>query len=236
MPVLVLVVRALSPAFVTALLSPTVLEALRLTLLTTSLTLVLTLLTGTPIAYLLARYDFRGRQVIDTLVDLPIILPPTVAGVALLLTFGRRGFIGAYLSDLGLALAFTTSAVVLAQLFVASPLYIRAAKAGFAAVPPTVEAAALTLGASRWRTFLRVTLPLALPHLIEGAVLAWARAVGEFGATLVFAGSLKGVTQTMPLAIYTALESDLNAALALSAILTLVAFSLLTAFRQFVKL
>ena len=236
LPVLVLLVRAFSPGFASALLSPTVTEALRLTLLTTSISLALILLTGTPLAYLLARYRFRGRRLLDTLVDLPVVLPPTVAGVALLLTFGRRGVVGAFLADLGLTLAFTTTAVVMAQVFVAAPLYIRAAKAGFAAVPASYEGAALTLGASRWRTFRGVTLPLALPFLLEGAVLAWARAVGEFGATLVFAGSLRGVTQTMPLAIYAALESDLNAALVSSAILTLVAFSLLTAFRQFVKL
>lgn len=236
LPLLVLILRVLNPGFLPSLLSTTVTEALRLSLLTSAISLLLTVLLGTPLAYLLARYTFPGQRILDTLVDLPIVLPPTVAGLGLLLTFGRRGFIGAYLNEVGITLAFTTVAVVMAQLFVASPLYIRAAKAGFSTVGQSYEGAALTLGASRWRTFRRVTLPLAAPHLTEGIILTWARAIGEFGATLVFAGSFRGLTQTMPLAIYAALESDLNAALVLSAILSLVAFSLLAAFRQFVKL
>jgi molybdate transport system permease protein len=180
----------------------------------------------------LARYQFMGKRLLETLLDLPIVLPPTVAGVALLLTFGRRGFIGSYLNDLGITIAFTTTAVVLAQLFVASPLYIRSMRAAFANISERLEGAALTLGASRTQTFWRVTLPLTLPYFLEGVVLSWARALGEFGATIVFAGSLQGRTQTMPLAIYAALEQDLNTALVISAILTVVAFGLLFAFRQ----
>ena len=231
LPSLIVVGRALQPEFIDALVSPVATEALRLSLLTTSLSLVLMLIFATPTAYWLARYRFPGHRLLDTLIDLPLVLPPTVAGVALLLTFGRRGVVGSLLSDIGINLAFTTTAVVMAQLFVATPLYIRALKVGFASVPETTEAAALTLGAGRWRTFWRVTLPLSFPFLIEGVVLAWARALGEFGATIVFAGSFQGSTQTMPLAIYAALESDLNVALALSAILTVTAFGLLLLFR-----
>ncbi len=235
LPSLVVIARAISPAFVSTLISPTVIEALRLSLLTTSLSLALTLLLGTPLAYLLARYDFLGKRWLETLLDLPIVLPPTVAGVALLLTFGRRGFIGNYLNEVGITIAFTTTAVVLAQLFVASPLYIRSMRAAFANISERIEGAALTLGASRTQTFWRVTLPLTLPYFLEGVVLSWARALGEFGATIVFAGSLQGRTQTMPLAIYAALEQDLDTALVISAILTVVAFGLLFIFRQIVR-
>ena len=234
LPTLVIVLRSLGSESL-GVLNSTAVEALRLSLLTTSISLGLTLLFGTPIAYLLARYRFWGHRVLDTLIDLPILLPPTVAGVGLLLTFGRRGFVGQYLNDVGITLAFTTTAVVMAQLFVASPLYIRAMKAGFQSVPEHLEGAALSLGASRWRTFFRVTLPLTLPYLLEGAVLMWARALGEFGATIVFAGSLIGRSQTMPLAIYATLEQDLDAALKLSAILTVLAFALLLSFRALTR-
>jgi molybdate transport system permease protein len=235
LPSFIVIARAISPSFVNALISPTVTEALRLSLLTTLISLALTLLFGTPLAYFLARYQFAGKRLLETLLDLPIVLPPTVAGVALLLTFGRRGFIGSYLSDLGITIAFTTTAVVLAQVFVASPLYIRSMRAAFANTSERLEAAALTLGASRMQTFWRVTLPLTLPYFLEGLILSWARALGEFGATIVFAGSLQGRTQTMPLAIYAALEQDLDTALVISAILTVVAFGLLFVFRQIVK-
>lgn len=235
LPSLVLLARALNPALIDSLVNPTVTEALRLSLITTGLSLLLIMVLGTPVAYLLVRYRFPGHRLLDTLLDLPLVLPPTVAGVALLLTFGRRGFVGSYLSDAGVNLAFTTIAVVLAQMFVAAPLFIRAMKAGFSSVPERTEAAALTLGAGRWRTFWRITLPLTVPAFIEGSVLAWARALGEFGATIVFAGSLAGRTQTMPLAIYAALESDLDAAITLAAILTLSAFALLLIFRYFVR-
>ena len=235
LPTGVLIVRAVHPSVVEALLQPAALQALRLSLVTTGLSMVLTLLLGTPVAYLLARYRFPGYRILDALLDLPIVLPPVVAGVSLLLVFGRRGVLGAYLDSLGVNLAFTTSAVVLAQLFVAAPLYIRAMKAGFSSVPTRLEAISLTLGRDRWGTFWHVTWPLTRPYLIEGLVLAWARALGEFGATIVFAGSLANRTRTMPLAIYAALESDLEAALALSALLAITAFVLLFAFRLLVR-
>ena len=226
LPVGVLLIRALAPGTLTTLLQPAAAEALRLSLLTTGTSMALTVLLGTPVAYLLARYTFRGRRFLDVLVDLPVVLPPVVAGVGLLLVFGRRGILGEPLSSLGVNLAFTTTAVVLAQLFVASPFYIRALKVGFAGVPRELEAAALIDGADRWGAFWRVTWPLALPAFGEGLVLAWARALGEFGATVVFAGSLQGRTRTLPLAIYAALERDLDAALALSGLLSAFALGL----------
>ncbi len=235
LPTAALLWRALNPQFAAALLRPAVIEALRLSLLTTTLSMLLTLLLGTPVAYLLARYRFPGHRLLDVLLDLPLVLPPVVAGVGLLLVFGRRGFIGSWLNDLGIRVAFTTLAVVMAQIFVASPLYIRAMKAGFLSVSKRLEAVSLTLGRSRWETFWRVTWPLTLPYLIEGFVLAWARALGEFGATIVFAGSFAGRTRTMPLAIYATLESDLDAALALAAVLTIAAFLLLFVFRLLLR-
>ncbi len=164
-----------------------------------------------------------------------MVLPPVVAGVGLLLVFGRRGVLGEPLGNLGINLAFTTTAVVMAQLFVASPFYIRALKVGFRAVPKDLEAAALIDGADRWGVFWRVTWPLTLPAFTEGLVLAWARALGEFGATIVFAGSLEGRTRTLPLAIYAALERDLDAALALSGVLTVAALGLFLVFRAVVR-
>ena len=206
---------------------PIVTEALRLSALTSFCSLLLAILLGTPIAYLLARQHFRGASVLDSLIDLPMVLPPTVAGVALLMAFGRRGILGVWLNVFGVQIAFTTVAVVLAQSFVSAPFYIRAARAGFQSVDQELERVAYTLGHSPLSTFLRVTIPLAFPALLGGAVMAWARALGEFGATIMFAGNLVGRTQTMPLAIYIAMESDLTVALVLSAILVIVSFSLL---------
>lgn len=231
LPTLVLLLRAARPEAIGTLIGPVAAEALRLSLVTTGLAVATTVVLGTPLAYLLARYRFRGRRLLDALVDLPVVLPPVVAGVALLLVFGRQGLLGAPLAEAGISLAFTTAAVVLAQTFVASPFYVRALKVGFASVPRELEAAALTDGADRWTAFWRVTLPLASPAVVEGVVLAWARALGEFGATIVFAGSLAGRTRTLPLAIYAALERDLDAAVALSAILTVAALGLFLVFR-----
>ncbi len=226
LPVATLLVHAARPGVLTALTLPTALDALRLSLLTTSIALILTILLGTPLAYLLARYTFPGKRALEAMVDLPVVLPPVVAGVALLLVFGRRGLLGAPLAEAGIGLAFTTSAVVLAQLFVASPFYVRALKVAIAAVPRSVEEAARIDGANQLGTLRHVTLPLALPGMIEGSVLTWARALGEFGATIVFAGSMAGRTRTMPLEIYAALERDLDAAIATSAVLTVAALAL----------
>jgi molybdate transport system permease protein len=209
------------------------LQALRLSLVTSTLTLLIALAVGTPLAYLLARTTFPGKLVVDSLVDLPIVLPPTVAGVALLVAFGRRGELGQYLDEGGIQLAFTTTAVILAQLFVAAPYLIRSLKAGFESVDPTYEQVSATLGVSPLRTFWRISLRLARPALISGSILCWARALSELGATLIFAGNFSGRTQTMPLAIVTAFESSqgLAGAVTLSVILLLVAFLLLLGLR-----
>jgi len=206
-----------------ALARPMVTEALWLSLWTSIVALCLSVALGTPVAWLLARSEFRGRRILDTLVDLPMVLPPAVAGIGLLLAFSRQGL---------LDLAFSPVAVVLAQVFVASPFYVRAAKAGFGGVDPALEQVAATLGQSPTAIFGRVTIPLALPGLIGGAVVTWARALGEFGATIFFAGNLPGVTQTMPLAIYSALETDLDAAVALALILVVASALLLFTFKR----
>jgi molybdate transport system permease protein len=195
-------------------------QALTLSILTTAAAMVMILGLGTPLAYLLARRHFPGRWLIDTLIDLPIVLPPAVAGIALLMAFGRRGVLGGPLADLGITIPFTAVAVVFAQVFVAAPFYIRAARGGFERIEPDLEAAAADLGARPATVFRTITLPLARPGLAAGAVLAWARALGEFGATIMFAGNLAGTTQTMPLAIYGEYGSgDLPAALLLAIML-----------------
>lgn len=211
------------------LTSPFVWHALRLSILTSTLTLTLALLLGVPMAYVLVRARFPGRRLLAVLVELPMVLPPTVAGVALLVAFGRRGVIGGTLADAGVDLSFTTAAVVMAQLFVAAPFLVRSVAAGFEAIDTTYEDVSRTLGVSEWRTFWRVTLPLARPALLSGAVLCWTRALSELGATLIFAGNFEGRTQTMPLAIITAFESSagLAGAIALSLVLLAVALFLL---------
>jgi molybdate transport system permease protein len=171
-----------------------------------------------PLAYLLARHRFRGRELLDTLIDLPITVPPVVGGVALLLAFGRRGLIGRSFEAMGVSIPFSTLAVVLAQVFIASPFFVKAARAGFESVPVRFESAARTLGAGPWRVFWTVTLPLARPSLLAGAVLCWARALSEFGATMMFAGNFPGRTQTLALAVMSAMESDLATALAVSSL------------------
>jgi molybdate transport system permease protein len=201
---------------------PVVREALWLSLGTSLAATAFCMALGLPAAYLLARYRFRGREWLDTLADLPMTIPPVVAGVGLLMAFGRAGLIGRSLEALGVRLAFSTLAVVLAQAFVAMPFFFKAARAGFQAVEPEMEQIALTLGATRWTAFWHVTLPLARPALLAGLTLTWARAMSEFGATLMFAGNLPGRTQTLPLAVMTAMESNLETALTL-ALVSLIA-------------
>ncbi len=226
---------AAASALLDALRRPIVLEALRLSLLTSLIVLLLALLLGSPLALVLARQRWRGIGLLDSLVDLPIVLPPAVAGLALLLTFGRRGLLGTPLAAAGIELPFTTAAVVLAGLFVAAPFYVRAARSGFLSVPRELEEAARVEGASEWQVFRFVSVPVAAPALFGGAILCWARALGEFGATIMFAGQFMGRTQTMPLAIYAALESDLDAALALSVLLLAISFALLLLFRRWLR-
>lgn len=194
-------------------------QAIALSLNTSTLAAGVTVLFGTPVAYLLARRQFRLKRALDTLIDLPTVLPPAVAGVALLMAFGRRGIVGSLLEDWGLHIAFTQTAVVIAQIFIAAPLYIKSAMIGFAGVEPELEQAAALDGANGWGVFRHVTIPLSWTALLSGAVLTWARALGEFGATIIFAGNFPGRTQTMPLAIYIGFELDLDVALTLSVIL-----------------
>jgi molybdate transport system permease protein len=188
-------------------------------MVTTLVTTLLTLLMGTPVAYLLARRSLRFRRLIDSLIDLPMVLPPSVAGVALLMAFGRRGLLGSYLEALGVHIAFSQVAVVLAQLFVAAPFFVKAATIGFASIEPELKEAAALDGASGWQIFRHIVVPLSWSALLSGSVVTWARALGEFGATIIFAGNYPGRTQTMPLAIYIGFELDLEVALTLSVIL-----------------
>ena len=207
------------------------LTALRLSILTSVISIAVVVAAGTPFAYLLARSDHWFARVIDSLVELPIVLPPVVAGVAMLMAFGRGGVIGGLLDDAGVDISFTTTAVVFAQIFVAAPFYVRSAKLGFQSVARDYEDVSQTLGVSPFATFWRITLPLAAPAIITGLGLAWARALSEFGATIMFAGNLMGETQTMPLAIMTAMETSggLDSALALSALLLVVSVIALSA-------
>jgi len=202
------------------------LSALRLSLITSASATILCAAIGVPAGYLLSRFDFPGKFWIDSVVDLPLTLPPVVAGVALLMTYGARGTLNRVL-PFHIDLGFTMAAVVLAQAFVASPFMVRAAQSGFDAVDPELSQASATLGAGQWTTFRRIYLPLAGPALLSGATLTWARALSEFGATLMFAGNLPGVTQTMPLAVMTAMETGLDLTVALAAFTLVVAAILL---------
>jgi molybdate transport system permease protein len=204
-------------------------DALVVTARTSLIANLVFLLVGTPAAYLLATRRFPGRALVVTLIELPLVLPPAVAGIGLLVAFGRSGLLGGELEALGVSIPFTEAAVVLAVIFVASPFYIRQAIAAFEAVDRTLIDAARTLGARPWRAFWRIALPLASGGLAAGWALAFARGVGEFGATIIFAGSFQGLTQTLPLAIYSQLEQDLDVALAIGGLLILFSGVLLLA-------
>jgi molybdate transport system permease protein len=206
-------------------------DALRVSLICTLAALAAIVLVGTPAAWFLATRRFRGRTLAVTVLELPLVLPPAAAGIGLLAAFGPRGLLGPALGDAGIELVLARAGVVVALAFVASPFYLRQAQAAFAALDPRLLEASRTLGAGEARTFWRVALPLARPGLATGAVLAWGRAIGEFGATLMFAGSLQGVTQTAPLAIFARLGSDFTGALALSAVLVAVSAAILLAVR-----
>lgn len=207
-------------------------QAMRLSMVTSLISMGIIALLGTPLAFLLARRQFRGLHLLNTVVDLPIVLPPAVAGIALLMAFGRQGVFGQWLNELGITVGFTTTAVVMAQVFVAAPFYVRSAKAGLQGVPKDVEDAAEIDGATPLAVFRDITLPLALPGVAAGMVLAWARALGEFGATIMFAGNFPGITQTMPLAIYGRFSAgDLSSALLLSLILLITSLMILLTVR-----
>lgn len=215
------------------LTAPGVLTALRLSLLTATLATLLCLLLGVPLAWLLARVEFPGRRLVRALVTVPLVLPPVVGGVALLLVFGRQGLLGGWLdATFGITLPFTTAGVVLAEAFVAMPFLVIAVEGALRGADGRYEEAAATLGAGRWTTFTHVTLPLVAPGLAAGAVLCWARALGEFGATITFAGNYPGRTQTMPLAVYLALETDVQAAVVLSLVLLTVSVAILAGLRD----
>lgn len=213
------------------MLQPDVFQALQLSLFTTTLSTLLSIIFGLPVAYVLARLRFPGRSILETLVTMPTVFPPVVAGVALLLTFGRMGLLGSYLGFFGIHLPFTTAAVVMAQTFIAAPFFVNSAKAGFEQLDRRYEMAAYTLRASPFYTFRRIVLPLIRPALLSGIGLSWARALGEFGATITFAGNFQGITQTMPIAVYIASETDLDKSIALSVVLLAVSFGLLLALR-----
>ncbi len=235
LPLISLVVWTVSRASWRAMASPVAMEALLLSAKTTAVTMAIVLIVGTPAAYVLARFEFPGKRIVDTLVDVPAVLPPSAAGIALLLAFGRFGILGEHLQAFGLTITFTTAAVVLAQVFVASHFYVRQAAVGFGRVSREVEEAAQVDGAGRAVVFFKVTIPLTFPALVAGAVTAWARALGEFGATLIVAGNFQGVTQTMPLAIYSALEKDFDAAVALSVMVLGFAFAVILTARYLTR-
>src|SRR5947209_10901186 len=213
--------------------SPEVLTALGLSLLASVSATAIALVLGVPLAWTFARLAFPGRSVLRALTVLPMVLPPVVGGVALLLAFGRRGLVGGWLATtLGIHLPFTTAGAIIAETFVAMPFLVITVEAGLRSMDTRFEDAARTLGASRWTVLWRVTLPLVRPSLIAGAVLCWARALGEFGATITFAGNFPGTTQTMPLAVYLALESNPDAAIVLSLVLLAVSLAVLIGLRD----
>lgn len=227
LPLAALIWRGIQERAWTLVPEDAVREAASLSFGTTLISMVIILVLGTPLAYILARWRFTGRKLVNVLIQLPIVLPPAVAGLALLITFGRRGLLGPTLQDLDIRIAFSREAVIMAQVFVAMPFYIRAAQVGFRNVHPEVEEAALVDGATAWGRFLRITLPLSRRALISGMLLSWARALGEFGATIMFAGNLQGRTQTMPLLIYSAFERDVDAAIWTAVVLVGLAFVVL---------
>jgi molybdate transport system permease protein len=232
LPIVALLGRALlSGALAGALTDPAVVDALKLSLLTTTVSLVITIVLGTPLAFVLARRRFTGAPLVEAIVDLPIVLPPSVAGLALLLAVGRRGLLGEPLGALGIELPFTTVAVILAQTFVSAPFYVRAARSGFVGVDSDLEDAARVDGGDEWAVVRRITVPLAAAALTSGLVLSWARAMGEFGATIMFAGNIGGLTQTLPLVVYSEFQSSLDASVAAAAILVLAALGVLVAVR-----
>jgi molybdate transport system permease protein len=233
LPIISILSKSLGDGFFGYVLAPSAISALRLSLLTSSLSTVLVIATGMPLAYILARWNFKARIFLELLVYLPLVLPPSVAGIGLLMAFGRQGVFGHFLLPLGISLPFTTAAVVMAQTFVSAPLFIHSARVGFAEVDTQFEEAAYVEGAGELQLFRFIILPLAWRSLLTGTVLTWARALGEFGATILFAGNLVGKTQTMPLAIYLGLERSLGIALALSVLLIFVSVLLLAAMRKY---
>jgi len=235
LPILAIFLRITPEQFFTTIQNPQVISALWISLFTTCITLVVVIAVGTPFAYFHSRYSYPGKVIVDTFIDLPLVLPPAVAGVALLMLYGRVGLLGQYFNMLGIQIAFTTLAVIMAQIFVASPFYLRQAKSLFEQIDPAYEQTARTLGASPLRTLVSVTLPMTASGLVSGAVMTFGRALGEFGATIMFAGNLPGVTQTMPLAVYVGMESNLFLGLTISILLVIISFAIMLAVRLIQK-
>ena len=231
LPFVALLLRVTPGELLSRLRGPVVLDALRLSFVTSLAATAIVVVLGVPMAYLLATRDFPGKRLVEVLIDLPMVLPPTVAGFALLMAFGRAGLAGRALEAFGISLPFTTTGVVVAQVFMAVPFMIGPARAGFTNLDPRLLDAAATLRARESFTFFHVALPLALPAILAGIAMSGARALGEFGATITFAGNLPGSTQTMPLAVYVAFQSDLDAAVALSVLRLVMAFGLLLGLR-----
>ena len=231
-PLLALVARAPVAGLGARLTDAVVLDAMWLSLWTATAAMAISLVLGLPLAWALARLDFPGRSLVRVLVTVPLVLPPVVAGVALLTAFGRTGLVGSPLRELGVTIPYTATAVVLAHTFVALPFLVVSVEGALRAGSREYDEVAAVLGARRGRTFLRVTVPMALPGIVAGLVLGWARSLGEFGATITFAGNFRGVTQTMPLAVYEALQTDPEAALVLSLIMLVVSVGVLALLRE----
>jgi molybdate transport system permease protein len=234
-PLAALLLRSSPARLLENLQQPQVLQAVRVSLSTTLAATLLIILFGTPLAYYLANGRLPFPRLIDTLIDLPTVLPPAVAGVALLLAFGRRGIFGGLLESVGLQVAFTPLAVVIAQTFIAAPFFIKSAVLGFSSIEPELVQAASLDGASGWQIFRYLVVPLAWTALLSGGMMSWARALGEFGATIIFAGNFPGRTQTMPLAIYLGFELELDVALTLAVILLGFSFVALLLVRSIVQ-
>ena len=227
LPLLALFLQTNPSLFFRTLMSPIAVVAIKITLFTSAISTLLAILLGMPVALLGISTKYKNRRIVEAVTDLPTVLPPSVAGVALLMAFGRNGLLGPFLSQFGISLPFTTTAVILAQLFVASPFFIKSAILGLESINKELHQAAEIEGATRWQIFLFVDTPLAWRAFVSGVAMTWARAIGEFGATILFAGNFQGRTQTMPLAIYVGFESDHDLAITLSVLLIIFAFSVL---------
>ncbi len=224
LPVFALLLSTSPKDLLENLRQPEVYQSIYISLITSTTAAGITVIFGIPLAYLMARKEFRFKRLVDSALDLPIVLPPAVAGIALLMVYGRRGLIGSWLDSVGLQIAFTPVAVIMAMIFISSPFFIKSAAIGFGNIEPELEQAASLDGASPWYIFRTITIPLSRVALLGGLVLTWTRALGEFGATIIFAGNFPGITQTMPLAIYLGFELDMEVAITLSVILILISF------------
>lgn len=231
LPIVALFFKITPELFFSSLSTPDVISALFLSLFTSTISLGVVILVGTPFAYVHCRNEYPGKVIVDTLIDLPLVLPPAVAGLGLLVLWGRMGILGQYLSIFGISIAFTTLAVIMAQIFVASPFYVRQAKSLFEQLDPAYEQTARTLGASPLRIFALITLPLTANGLVSGAVMTFGRALGEFGATIMFAGNKPGVSQTMPLAVYVNMAGDFHDGITIAIILVLISFAIMITVR-----